>query len=225
MPPLPSPGNIIRVQFNTGDGASIEAGSRYFLSYTGAAPSGGVLDTLADDVASGWNTHIAPFVLDAEALHGVVCTDLSSAMGAEGTWTGTYNGTSGSAAQLPANIAACMVHSIPVRYRGGHPRTYLRCGSVDDLTSPNEWDSTRQGVFNAGWAAWIAAILGTSGLGITLTNIVSVNWYKGFTAVPNPVTGKTKYPAKLNPDGPQVYNISSTSCATKLGSQRRRLDI
>ena len=223
MAPLPPVAGVLRVEFTIGDEASIEAGSRFFLSYTGGPPNTTDLNTLATDVSTAWGSHMAPEVNDNESLHGVVITDLSSDEGAQGIWTGTINGGL-TGIQLPASTCAVMNHQINRRYRGGRPRTYVRFGQTTSLAGTNEWTSGAQSAFLSCWEAWIAAILGTGSLSITLANIVNVSYYSGFTAFESP-SGRYRNIPKLRVDGPVVDVIQSTTTASKLGSQRRRLNI
>lgn len=206
--------------------ASIEAGSRFFLSYSGGPPNSTDLNTLATDVKNSWNTTVGPQVSTAEALHGVTITDLSSDTGAVGVWEGTESGTYSGGSQLTASVCAVINHQTGVRYRGGHPRTYLRCGvfDTDVVNGTNEWTSTFQGTITSAWQAWIAAILAVSTISITLTNIVNVSWYQGVDTSTPPWRGPGyKYPPKLRTT-PRVETINGSSCALKLGSQRRRLN-
>lgn len=223
MPALPSPGAVLQVEIRVGDNASIEAGSRFFLSYSGGPPNTTDLNTLATDVANQWETNIAPYVASAESLHGVIITDLSSATGAVGTWTGTKAGSSTGAA-LPSSGATVINHQISRRYRGGKPKTFLRMGTQDDMNGTNEWGSTYLTNATNEWHDFIAAILAVSTLSITLTNIINVSYYQGFTSVLNPVTGRTKDVAKVRTT-PVKDNITNSTAATKIGSQRRRLNL
>lgn len=223
MPGLPSPGNILRVEFKTGDLASIEAGSRFFLSYTGGPPTAGNLNTLASDVSSTWGTHMASMVNASFALHGVVITDLSSDTGAVGEWTGTVDGTRTGGGSLIASAAAVVNHQIDRRYRGGRPRTYVIAGTAADLDGTNEWGSDFLTDMLTAWQAWIAAILAETGIGIALTNIVNVSFYNGNTVFTTPTGRARNIPVARTT--PLVNSIVSSSVALKVGSQRRRLDI
>jgi hypothetical protein len=224
MPEKPSPGAVLQVEFLTGDNADIEAGSRFFLTYTGGAPSAGDLNTLASDISTDYGTHMAPLLASSESLHNVTITDLSSDSGAVGEWTGTVDGTR-SGTNLIASGAFLVNHQIDRRYRGGRPRTYVRGGVMGDLASghSNLWSDTFIAAALAGWEAWIAEILGTTGVGITLTNIVNVSWYKGNTVFTTP-TGRARNIPVLRIT-PVVDVIVASTVATKVGSQRRRLDI
>jgi hypothetical protein len=224
MPARPSPGAVLQISFNIGDEASHEAGSRFFMTYTGGAPSAGDLNTLASGVADAWETDLAGVTYENEALHGVTITDLSSDTGAVGEWTGTKAG-SDTGSPLIASAAFVVNHQIDRRYRGGRPRTYLRAGVVGSLAtgSSNEWSTGSLAAVLDGWEAWIHDIGEITGVGITLTNIVNVSWYKGNTVFTTP-TGRARNIPVLR-DTPVVDVIVASSVATKVGSQRRRLDI
>lgn len=219
MPALPSPGNVLRVQLNIGIGASIEAGSRFFVSYSGGTPNTTDLNTLSTDIADAWETAFAAEVCSSEALHGVICTDLSSDTGAEGLWSGTKSGSSGGT-QLSSSVCVVVNHEIDRRYRGGRPRTYLRGGTATDLNQTNEWSTTFQSAFLADWQAFIAAVLATTGISITLSNIVNVSYYSGNTVFTTP-TGRARNIPVVR-DTPVVDHIVDSTVALKIGSQRRR---
>lgn len=226
MPPLPSPGPIVRVTFLMGIDASIEAGSRFFLAYSGGTPNVTDLNTAAEDIADYWETNIAPLVNADESLHGVNVRDLSSDVGALGVWEGTKAGTGTAYPQLPASACAVVNHVTGVSYRGGHPRTYLRCGQADAYyqDGTNLWTADFAAAVQAGWEAWIAACLAISGISVTFDNIVNVSYYSGYNTSTPPWRGPGfKYPSKLR-DTPRVETITSSNVALKVGSQRRRLN-
>lgn len=222
MPALPSPGAVLRIEFTVGDNASIEAGSRIFVAYTGGPPNTTDLNTLATDVANAWETDLAPSVTTDESLHGVTIRDLSSDTGAVGTWAGTKAGGA-SGTPLTANVCVVVNHAIARSYRGGRPRTYVRMGNSASLTGTNEWSNTAQGDFLTAWQGFVAAILAVSALSITLTNIVNVSWYKGFTVFTSP-SGRSRNIPTLR-ETPTVDVITNSSIAPKVGSQRRRLNL
>jgi hypothetical protein len=225
MPPLPSPGDVLRVEFKTGDNATVEAGSRFFLSYTGTTPTTSNLNTLASDISTQWDNWIANVVSTSEALHGVIITDLSSDTGAEGNWSGTVDGKETFTASLIASAAAVVNHEISRRYRGGRPRTYLRCGGTDALASgsTNEWSSAFMSSVLTNWEGFIAAILALSGFPFTLANIVNVSWFSGNTVFLTPTGRGRNIPIKRTT--PLVDIINASTIAQKVGSQRKRLDI
>ena len=221
MPALPSPGSVLQCQFLAGDNASIEAGSRFFLKYTSAAPSSADLTTLATDISVAWGEHIAGAVMDGESLHGVTVIDLSSDVGNEGIWTGTVAGTREGSA-LPASACAVVNHSIARRYRGGRPRTYLRAGVEADMATNNTWDSTFLTEVLGAWQAFISQILGDTPGSIVLSDIINVSFYKGFTVFTTPSGRARNIPTPR--ETPVLDNIVNSSVAVKIGSQRRRLN-
>jgi hypothetical protein len=222
MPARPSPGAVLFIQFRIGDNASVEAGSGFYVTYTGGAPSASDLNSLATSVSTEWGTHMAPITLNSEGLHGVIITDLSSDTGSVGEWTGDVAGSLGGSPNI-ASAAVVVNHQIDRRYRGGRPRTYVRAGTEGVLEGTNEWTSDFITDALEAWEAWIAAILATTGVGVTLTNIVNVSFYHGNTVFTTP-TGRARNIPTLR-DTPVVDPIVASSVATKVGSQRRRLDI
>jgi hypothetical protein len=222
MPPLAPPGPVIKVAFEINTGASITAGSRFFLKYSGGTPTAADLTTLASDVEAAWVAHLASVTKSTEALVSVTCTDLSSDTGNEGIWTGTSDGSL-AGNELPANACALVNHQIARRYRGGRPRTYLRCGVAAALQTPNEWTATFQGQVLAGWQAFIAQILALTGFGFTLLDDVNVSWFSGNRVFMTPSGRARNIPVPR--DTPLVDNITNSSVPIKVSSQRRRLDI
>lgn len=210
------------MSFATNDDASRVAGSRFFVNYTGGTPGSGTLTTFATAVATDWTTHIAPIVHENEKLVSVVITDLSSDAGAEGSWTGADAGAL-SGPELIASACAVVDHQILRRYRGGHPRTYLRCGDATKLATMNEWTTAFQTAVVSAWEGWIAELLATTVGGITLNNIVNVSWYSGNRVFTTP-SGRARNLPVLRAT-PIVDEVQSSTCLIKVGSQRRRLDI
>lgn len=222
MPPLPSPGLIIRASWSVADESGVPAGSRIYLSYHGSPPTQGAIDGIATGIAAAWATNLAPMVASTDTLNLVECQDLSSDTGLVGAATPSDAGTrSGNA--MPASVAANVQHIIGRHYRGGKPKTFVRAGVTADLhaTSTNTWSAAFISDMLAAWQAYIAEILGISGG--NLSNIVNVSFYNGFTSVLNPVTGRTRDVPKQR-DTPLVDVVTDAIVHAKLGSQRRRLN-
>ena len=219
MAPLPSPGNVIRVEQRNILQSPTSAGSRFFLSYTGNPPSSGALSALAGIVNAQWGVNIAPHVSIGDALELVSCVDLSSATGAAGEDTTVTPGQA--AGNAPASeICVIVNHHITRRYRGGQPKTFLRMGMESDRLSETQWSTTSQAAFLTAWENYISAILNSTTSGISIQNLVNVSWYAGFTPFQTP-TGRWRNIPKLRTT-PVVDNIVSSSVNQTLGSQRRR---
>jgi hypothetical protein len=211
------------VDLSVNTDSSIPAGSRFFLSYTGSPPNGTDLGILATAVMTSWGAHWKQIVVASEALIGVICTDLSSDTGAVGSWSGSLSGTA-SGTPLPASAAIMVGHRQPRRYRGGQPRTYMRGGVEEDLSGHNQWSPSQISSWQTNWGDFIADIEATSGMSITIQDIVLVSFYTGFNTVGPDAEGRYRYPPKKR-DSPLVNNITGSYVAAKVGSQRRRLDI
>jgi hypothetical protein len=222
MPPLPTPGSVLRVTIEAGDAGDVEAGSRFFLKYTSGAPSSADLTTLAGDISAAWGTHIASLVSTAESLHGVTIVDLSSDVGNEGIWTGTVAGTR-SGGFIPSSACAVVNHTIARRYRGGRPRTYLRCGTQTDLNGSNQWETTFTTAVLTGWQAFVAEVLAATAGSIVLADIINISFYKGFTVFTTPSGRARNIPTPR--ETPLLDSIVNSTVAIKVGSQRRRLNL
>lgn len=132
MPPLPSPGQVVRCDFRyTGEDAAAE--NVYYFEYDGVGPiSIPDLTSFISGIVTDWN---APYIgagLDTCMGTLVHATDLSSAMGSvvdfDNTWTGTNTGEA-----IPASNSVVVSDTILRRYRGGHPRNYLMVGGAGDF--------------------------------------------------------------------------------------------
>lgn len=223
MPALPNVADCVRVQMYFNLDGSIEGGTSFHLSYTSGPPAGSDLTTFASDIAGDWNTNFASLWPTEQSLVKVVVTDIASTSGAIGIWTGSHAGTSGSG-PTTASVCAVLNHQISRRYRGGKPRNYMPGVTVTQLTGLNEISSGAQTDIAAAWSGMVSDILAHSFSSFTLQNIISVSYYDGFTVVTNPITGRSRNVPTLRATPVQDV-IHSTTCAQKLGSQRRRLRI
>lgn len=222
MPPLPSPGLVVRASWQTSDESGIPAGSRIYLSYHGTPPTQSIINSIATGIATQWNSALAEMVATTDTLDFVEVQDLSSDTGLVGTATPADPGTRSGTA-MPASVAANIQHIIGRHYRGGKPKTFVRAGVIGDLhaTSTNDWSAAFIASMTTQWQAFISGVLGISGA--NLSNIVNVSFYQGFTSVLNPVTGRTRDVPKIR-DTPVVDVVTDALVHAKLGSQRRRLN-
>lgn len=222
MPALPSPGQVIKIEFIISDDSSINATSRFFVTYTGTTPDASSLNSLASGVKTQWADNMAAITNSVENLVEVICTDLSSADGAQGQWTGSQAGAL-EGDRLESPTCAQVLHEVNRRYRGGRPRTYLRCGAQSVLLTSNMWTTDFQTEVLSSWQAWITGVLGLTGFIFTLDNIVNVSWYSGFTAFMEP-SGRYRNIPKLR-DTPIVDSIVNSVVPQLISSQRRRKDL
>jgi len=218
VPPLPeSPCIRVRLEYTQADG--YDAGSRFFLSYTGGAPTAGQCTTLAGDIAAAWGSHIAPFVDEIFTLTTVDVQDIATDSGAFGTWTGTTGGAA-SGTSLPAQCAMNVEFDISRRYRGGKPRMFFPPSVTSDTLDAGHWTSTHLTNVNAAVLAFFEEIeaLDIGSLG-TLAH-VNLSYYQGFTNVTNS-SGRTRAAPKYRTTA-LVDPITGYAAKGLIGSQRRR---
>lgn len=157
MPPLPSPGRVVKAEY-TYSNEDADAMMVLYFNYGGSgSPSATDLSTLHGHIQADL---AAPFIgASSASTNGVSAkyTDLSSPTGAtyETTWTWTGTNTGGT---LSSQVAVVVQHLIARRYRGGHPRTYMMCGLGGDFetSSIKFWQAAFLANIQAGWAAFLA---------------------------------------------------------------------
>ncbi len=140
MPPLPAAPQIVEVHVN-GLINSIQWTNIFHLQYTGGAPTVAQLDTLSGAVLSAWATNFGPVVNTGVSCTSAISTDLTNAAAAQGSASAT---TVGSRAGTALSNAQSVVISwkVNMRWRGGHPRTYLPATVSSDIVSGRLFSDT-----------------------------------------------------------------------------------
>lgn len=217
-PPLPDT-SIVRVRLDYTESDSFKGGSRFFLSYTGSAPTPGNCSTLAGDIESAWVTDLAPLVNTNWALTEVDVLDITTRSGNSGQWTGSTSGTR-SGTPVPAQVASGVEYGIARRYRGGKPRMYLPPGVQGDQLDGSHWSSSFVSALSTGVANFMAAIeaLSVGSMG-TLAH-VNLSYYDGFTNHTNP-SGRSKAVPTYRPTALHDV-VESYAGKAVLSSQKRR---
>lgn len=184
--------------------------------YTGGPPSGPDCATLAAGMAGHWNSDVASLCPSPTQLTSVTCTDLTSDAAAEGEWLGNHVGTRGDDS-IPANAAVLISYPAPIRYRGGHPRTYLYVLGNADLEGAAHWAALAVTEVQTKWRTFLADCKAMTVGTTTLDNF-----------------GLVRYHGKYLPNGgpPHYYlttpifeAIATTSAVaqSEMSSQRRRI--
>lgn len=191
-------------------------GNVLHVGYSGSAPDNTNCDTLANLFADAWNTQFAPECPAPTQLTDVTVTDLTSDSAAEGTWVGAHNGTRGDDS-IPANAAVLISYPSALRYKGGHPRSYLYAGGNADLEGAAKWSTAFTAEVRTHWSNFLLNLLGLT-VGSTTTSTVGWVRYRG------------KY---LPNDGPPHYYLTTPMFSTfspaeivahqEIASQRRRV--
>lgn len=217
-PPLPeSPCLRVRLDYLQSD--TYLAGSRFYLSYAGAAPTAGNCTTLAGDVGTAWTSHLAQAVHPDYTLQEVDVLDIASVTGASGqanpASTGTSSGTS-----LAAQVAQNVEYDIARRYRGGKPRMFLPPSNTGNLLDDSHWQGAWLTDLNTYIAAFFAEIEALSIGAMGALTHVNLSYYSGFTNITNS-SGRTRAVPKYR-DSALVDTINGYSAKGVLGSQKRR---
>jgi hypothetical protein len=220
VPPLPSVSGVIRVAVTGIYGSSNTVVSRFFVHYSGTAPTNAQLNTFCAAVRATHVTNVKPLSGGQWELTEVVAEDLSSATGAVGLWAGA-DGGSRAGSPLAASTAMVIAYQIARRYRGGHPRGYWPLGVSGDLTGAQEWSSTFQTAVNTGMAAFFAGVLAAGWTGAGTLTHVNVSYFSGFTVVTSPTTGRARNVPTLRGSA-IVDTVLGYSARHVPGSQRRR---
>jgi len=123
--------------------------------------------------------------------------------------------------ELPISCCVLVNYTIPIRYRGGKPRSYVPGGTDSQTTNGRQWVSTFPALFLTAWKTVINAVVANS---VALTGVThaSVQYFKGAEPESNPGTWKpANQPKPLVP--PQSYPVIAYAVNPTIGTQRRRL--
>lgn len=189
-------------------------GNVLHFSYSGTAPTGPTCATIASDIATQWGSHVASLCPSPTELKTVTVTDLTSTTSGEGIALVSSAGTRGDDS-IPANAACLVSYPTTLRYKGGHPRTYLYVLGNSDLTGAGQWTPTAE--VSTKWQAFLTAVAAISVAGTTLSGFVAVR-YKG-KFLPN------GGPPHYYLTSPLVENIliSGLTVQAQMASQKRRI--
>lgn len=194
-------------------------GSRFYLGYSGSAPSAANCVTLATDVATAWSSHLAAVCYELISLTEVDILDIATEVGASGQWTGSDSGSM-SSATLTANAAINVEYQIARRYRGGKPRMFLPPPDGTALASVDKYSGTFVSTVNSAIAAFFAAVTGSSVGSMGSLTHVNLSYYKGFTNVTNS-SGRERA-APTYRATPLMDTVTGYATKAVVGSQRRR---
>ena len=180
----------------------------FYLQLTGSSILASDLNTLAADIATAWNTDIAPQVMPSVALTGVAIVYVPSVGNeVQGTWSGSHAGTQAGSDINDASSCYVVNLNISAYYRGGHPRWYIPGVQSGSVTN----GSAVGGVILTNLAAAVGSFR-TAVEGFTTTNISGV-----LIGTMSFQTGNSWRATPL------FRHFTGQSVRTTLGSQRRRL--
>jgi hypothetical protein len=216
--PLPDT-PCLRVRLVYSDGGALEAGNRFYLSYSGSAPTGANCVTIAGDIEGYWTSYIAPLVNTGVTLTEIDVLDIATNSGLSGQWTGSSAGVRAGTG-LPLQVATNVELDIARRYRGGKPRLYLPPGCESDLATQASYTSGFLASVNSDVAGFFSHIAGISVGSVGTLAHVNLSYYKGFTNITNSSGRERAVPTYRATALHDV--ITGYSAKATLGSQRRR---
>lgn len=186
------------------------------FSYSGTPPSDTTAQTIAAQVAVAWNANVASLCPSPTTLQVVTCTDLTSTTAGEGEALVLYPGTRGDDS-IPANAAVLVSYPSVLRYKGGHPRSYLYVLGNADLQGATNWSTAATAEVQTKWRAFLSAAALVSVSGTSLASFVTVRYRGKF--LPN--GGPPHY--YLNTPLVNVVPANSAVTRQKMASQRGRI--
>lgn len=186
------------------------------FAFGGTGPTNATAAAIASAIASQWGTHMSPEQPAPTTLEEVQVTDLSSTTAGEGTWSGSIAGTRGDDS-IPANAALLISYPVQVRYKGGHPRSYLYVLGNADFTGAEAWTAAATAEVLTHWNAFLTGCLGVGTGGTTLNGLVAIRYHGKF--LPN--SGPPFY--YLTTPIVMPLNLSLMTADSQIASQRRRI--
>jgi len=219
VPPLPSAGQVVRAQLKWSDAADVNVSNTLYFGYSGSGPNAADCHDFMLAFVNALGTHNGLWTASTMLLGGE-CTDLSTESGAQGIVNLSYDGD---LAGTDLAGGTCLVASylISRRYRGGKPRNYFPWGSSSSLASRQAWAGDFTTSCASAINASVAAVVGNTYGGMTITNHVNVSYYAGSRVVISPTTGRAKNVSILRAS-PLVNPITGVAILASPGSQRRR---
>ena len=211
--PLPAVPNVIKAVAEGVTSFAKNWLNLFYFLYSGSPPTLPTLIDFASQIYDAFSGNFSPLQPPSTTLEQVSVTDLSTDMMPTGISATSTPGTS-TADKLPANCATLVNMDVGMRYRGGHPRNYLYCGTDENLLNESEWNAAYLTTATNAFRNFIAAVNGLSSGGTVVGSHVMVSYFGG---VPT-IDGKSQRRVV-----PLVLPISGFTVNPIVGSQRRRL--
>lgn len=206
MPALPVVANCLKYTQNYHISNNLTAASIHHFIYSGGPPTAADCAALAATFQAAFITRTINQFPGTTSIGQGTVLDIASHTGAQGSGGSVTAGTR-AGAEFPANVAVVINHTIARRYRGGKPRTYVPAQVATDNASAGLWNAGIVTNWTTQWANWITDCLAATHGGVSITQYVNVSYF---------LNGALR-------STPQVDQITSSACRTRIGSQRRRL--
>jgi hypothetical protein len=185
-------------------------------AYTGTPPTASALGSFGTQIGNSWGANMASTCPSPIALVDVKLVDLTSPSSAEFTQPAAHTGTRGDDT-LGANTSMLVTYPETLRYRGGHPRTYLICLGNADNADAQTWHAAAVLEVQGKWQVTLNSLIGFSAVGCTISSFGFVRYHGRF--LPN--SGPPHF--YLNNPIYTPLQISQATCQPLMASQRRRI--
>lgn len=220
MPPLPAAPGVIKVTENFTIGADTSALNRFYIHYSGTAPTPTQLTTFAIGVDVSIGAFLTGRAASNVTWEQVVCEDLSSASGAIGSGGVGRAGTR-AVHSIPAGSCFMEQFAISRRYRGGKPKIFLPFGGAEDLAVGLVWSGAAVTEFDGNWVSHITDVLTMGWPAAGTLEHVNVSYFSGFTVVTNPITHRARNVPTVR-GAPVIDPVIGYLPENGVASQRRR---
>lgn len=213
--PLKPVPNVLKIVIGGSQSGRIWANVLHFR-YSGGPPTNGDCSSLAAQITIKWNTNMAPECPSPIVLTKVTVTDLTSPTAGGGEATANYAGTRGDDV-IGANTAMLVTYPLQLRYKGGHPRSYLLVGGNADNLDGDQWHTAFADEVYTHWTAFLNSIVSSTSGTTTIAGMVAVRYHGQF--LPN------GGPPHFYLDNPLVGDLIIDQLQTQIqmASQRRRI--
>jgi hypothetical protein len=204
MPRLPDTPRTVLVR-TIGSRNGTAWNNTYHLQYSGAPPTDAELDIVCTGIVNAWGLAFALLCPTDVTLTTVQAADIASATGASHELATLAPGTRVGTGMT--NQVACVISwKINLRYRGGHPRTYLPAGVATDVLTQRLWENTFIDAATASAATWHSNLNGIVA-GLNSFTFVAVSYFTNGALRATPL----------------VLPITSEVVHNRIDTQRRRL--
>lgn len=218
--PLNPVPNVVRVVLegfvDTSAANTLWANVLHF-SYSGQPPTNGNCATFGNAIGTAWANNVASLCPSPTTLQIVSVTDLTSPTAGAGEGAVLHPGTRGDDS-IPANAAVLISYPSALRYKGGHPRTYLYVLGNADLQGATNWSTAATAEVTTKWNAFLNTCTQISAGATSLSGIVSVRYRGKF--LPN--SGPPHY--YLNTPLVNAIPANTAQARQQMASQRGRIE-
>ncbi len=212
MPPLIPVGGALKIAISGKCSATSDWSCIFHWSYGGTEPSQADCAALALLARTTFSTEFTPLMTEAMTITQAEVIDLASAMGSSAIDAATTTG-SRTGGVLPASAAVLVHKTTQLRYRGGHPRTYLPCGSATDINTADTWSADLVSAVNGAYNVFQGSLNAHTQGGTTLGNEIAISYVN---KVANPIP-------PFRRAAPLVLPILDFATEAAIATVRRRL--